>query len=332
MGGTALRQFGVESKRMNLEEYHKLWEQVKKAFDVRFCMNHENEIHLLRTMKDKSDFGDMDVLVDSSMLPNNWADVLKEEFKSAAIYNNGDCVSFDVGGFQLDIIKAARHEFDAAKFYFDDQDKGNLCGKLSRRLGLKLGHDGLSYVFRNGDQVIEEIEVTTDPKTICELLGVSYKDHMNGFDELEDMFEWVAKSPYFDPNVFAFEEMNSIARIRDKKRKTYNLFLKWIADNKDTRNWDFKFNKDKNSYLPMLFVKFPKFRYNWYMTRYKMLDRIEFKRKFNGEIVREVTGLFGKDLGEFMIANRDEFNNDYVMTQSEDAIREKIQTIWSKWA
>ena len=156
MGGTALKN--CEITRMDRNQFHDLAQKVVNNFAK---MNIRASV--IRCFKSKQDFGDIDILVESDRLPHDWINQVSNALESKEVVPNGDVVSFEADGHQVDIIKSSKEKYVFAYHYFADNDKGNFIGKLTRRMNLKYGHDGLYYVFRNGDQVIENICVTMEP-------------------------------------------------------------------------------------------------------------------------------------------------------------------------
>jgi hypothetical protein len=79
--------------------------------------------------------------------------------------------------------------------------------------------------------------------------------YKEGFDELSDIFEFVSKSPYFNPDKYKLENISSKGRVRDKKRTTYQEFLKY-CDTLTGKYW--VSNEDKTVYLEHIFFHFQK--------------------------------------------------------------------------
>ena len=336
MGGNALKQFGIETDRLPKAEYDVIVSEVVSI--IKDTLDHGGYIRKVKPIlayKNKQDFGDADILMDSEELSPCWIELLKIAFKSKAVYNNGDVCSFEYKNFQIDVIKSPIHEYDAAYSYFNFNDCGNLVGRLCHKFGMKLGHDGLTYVYREGDQVIGKIVITSEFHEVCWFLGLDYKVWQNGFDELEDMFKWVASSKYFSPDIYLFDNLNHTQRVRDRKRKTYNSFLTWCEAWKGEK---YNFNKDKTTYLPMLFEFFGPAN-GWhegfedqYMTLYMQhLKKKAMFEKYNGVMVREITGLDGKELGEFIKHLKTVMTDVIIVTQSKDRIAEMITNEWKNY-
>jgi hypothetical protein len=195
---------------------------------------------------------------------------------------------------------------------------------LAHQLGVKLGHDGLSYVWRTGTYMFREIVILKDWEKILEVLDLDPEKFYNGFDSLEQIFEYVVSSKFFNKDIFAFENMNNYARVRDKKRKTYTTFLEWIKE-KDLPNY--RRVENKSIFLPYLFSVIPGFQETYDKVNAEWYRATVYKSKFNGDIVREVTGLENKELGHFMryLREKNIFTEEYVIKNNDDVIKQLIQ-------
>jgi hypothetical protein len=117
---------------------------------------------------------------------------------------------------------------------------------------------------------------------------IRFGNFESGFDTYKEMFDYVQKSKYFNPELFKFENLNNRNRVRDKKRKVYNEFLNYIDFNK-TNELEYD----------------PKVDYPWLNDSIAEFD-IEYDRRkaireaVPGAYVMERTGLTGKDLGSLI--------------------------------
>lgn len=314
MGGKALKNY--ETKRLGVKEYIKLTYE----FEEIFCETFGFRPKLIQAYRNKKTFGDADYLIDSSKLPSNWIDVLIALFdlSKEQIVRNGDVTSIGWKNFQIDLIKT--NNIDAAYFYFSFNDLGNLIGRIFHKLGIKFGHTGLSLIIRHkdrSDHIIKEIFLTDDPKIVLDILGLSYDTWLNGFDELFDLFKFVASSKYFDSQIYLFDNRSYKNRIRDQKRPTYNKFLKWIAKNNIPSNHDFKVKTELGGYS----IRMPYYETE-VLTRFlwvkevvdQLIDDFEldlrFKEVYNGYIVSEQTGYTRKTLGAFMSKMKSKLNRE----------------------
>ena len=324
MGGSALNL--VENRRMDAAEYHLFSTNVlirlKKIFDGR-------RVDLIPAYKNKLSFGDADYIVRSDDIKENVRDLIQNEFDPIQIVKNSNVWSFDIDNFQIDVILTRSDIYDSSLNYFALNDAGNLEGKIIHKLGCKHGHAGLSYVFRDGTYEIGEILLSRNIESILEFGGweeVQIKKRLNGFDELEDIFEYISASRYFNPDIYLLDNLNHIARIRDRKRKTYQEFLKWCAANKHRLN-HYPHDKNKSVYFERINRFFPHFQGE--------LDKLNAKRelnkerhdKFNGGMIKREISLEGKDLGQFIISFKSQHKNfeDYLDNHDEAHIIKDVQ-------
>ncbi len=258
--------------------------------------------------RDKPDFGDLDILASDFPGPQP----VSETLDAIEVVNNGPVSSMGIllaeGLFQVDFIKIPKSAFDFGLRYLAFNDLGNLIGRLAHAAGFKLGHLGLFYVVRDPENpacVIDEIEVSLSWDGSLEFLGYDsawYQvEFENGFRRLEDVFQFAASSSYFDPDLYLLENISHRMRIRDKKRPTYMNFLKWLQASKCTSkfSWEDR-DRVKHRFLEKAFGFFPRFEEKYRQTLEKSKRLRQFKRKFNGKLVSEWTGLSGKALGELM--------------------------------
>lgn len=300
MGGNALKN--TTTRRYQKEEYHELAKEVKEKLTAIFP---HSQIEVIPAYANKPSYGDMDVLIDATY-PTNIADVLKNTFGYNQLVKSGSVTSFDYKELQIDLIKAAPEEFEFSLHYYSYNDMGNLLGKMAHKFGVKYGHDGVWYVMRDGDYQFKEILLTRDPQQALALLKLDYKKS-TGFQELEDMFAFVASSPFFSPYYFLLteEQKNAADRVRENKRKTYQTLLTWLEEHKDNLP-QFKPFRDKDAYLPMLFEHFQGFVDQYAQGKIqleqKRLQQAIIESKFSSQKITEWTGLEGKELGRLMTA------------------------------
>ena len=182
-------------------------------------------INTIPYIKEKQDHGDIDLIV-SSVDFNKLKTVLSKHFvvKTTAT----DMFSILYKGVQVDLIYIPERFVDYATNYFSWSDLGNLIGRLARPLGFKHGHNGLRYLLMYNTTKIKEYCLSNNFEDILNILGLNTTVYKNGFDTYKEMFDFVISSPYFDKNLFLFENLNNKNRVRDKKRKTYNMFLEYL--------------------------------------------------------------------------------------------------------
>lgn len=301
MGGNLIKHYGFEAKRLPRREYFEIVSKV----ETRLASNGLFGIDI-PTFRNKMDFGDLDFLCLNTH-NNNLKEMIKQEFSPSFIHSNGNIYSFEIDGFQIDLITVSAEEFHFAKTYFCYSDTiGNLFGRFAHKMGLKLGWEGLKYVIREehlgsdkeNSHVVSEFTLTLNPKDAWEFLGADFYQIQEGFEYIDDAFYFVLKNKYFNPDIFSFENLNHINRVRNRKRENYQKFVEYVERNKCLAG-NFQY-QEKSSYLPMIMATFPSLKREFEIQKYQYDRRENIKKKFNGEIVFILTGRTGKDLGCIM--------------------------------
>lgn len=316
MGGNALA--GLQTtRRYNKDEYFALIPEVVQLVGLSLP---GNRIEVIQAYREKETFGDMDVLIE--LLPeqlDTFRDNLCNNLNVKAIYSDGKPQNKykTIGSSSMDKVYTVAYKelqidfilvnavpveaFDAAFSYFSWNDLGNLLGRVAHSFGFKLGHAGLLYPFTVNDHNFEELLVTYDWDQILPAFGWDPERYAQGFNTTEEIFEYVASSEFFNPDIFLLENRNAKARYRDQKRQTYSDFLEWCERHK-ARLPRFSYPSTKAELLPTAFERLRlvgfKDKYEKVETRYAKY--CQFKEKFNGGLVKELTGLEGRELGSLM--------------------------------
>lgn len=313
MGGNAL---SFETKRLSKNECDAIYDHITTSL-----LNYFGDIydHILVRQVDayraKATFGDLDILVlcESTQRKKEILEFIRHELKPKEIVLNGDVVSFDVNDFQVDFILMPDVEtFYFSTCYFSWNDLGNFIGRTAHRLGFKYGHDGLKYVVRDEDDssyVISEVFLTKDHNEALEFLGFDSEVYSAGFDTPEEIFEYAASSRYFSAASFMLSNRNHVARVRDRKRKMYNMCVEYYKE---------KFGVDENTpvepldkavHLLRAFDKFPSFYAAYTNVMAKHIKNKAYKSVFNGLTVGAIYCVEGKELGVKMKILREFFES-----------------------
>ena len=249
----------------------------------------------------------------------------------ATFKKNGCCYSvlyeYKDKKFQVDFILEKEKNFEFAKHYFDYNDLGNLIGRVAHKAGFKFGHDGLWYCIREGNYKVGDICLTKDFSTALRFLGFDVGSYQYGFNSLEDIFEFVTLNPYFDPASYDLNNRSRYARIRDKKRPTYQKFLKWV----EYKKLQAKPSLDKSSWLEKADNWFLDFKSERSALLAKLERKREIKSKFNGDIIKAITSLEGKDLGRFIseFKQRSDFET-WVLASTKNEVAKEIEFQFNK--
>lgn len=358
MGGRALKN--TLTRRMTPEEFQKVGELVVEEFK-RFSggdpFAKNTYVSVVPSYFKKESHGDIDILYSNSLVLTTlgerltqWKRIIEEKFFCREWVKNSEVFSFEFRfseeqkeGFQIDLISlgnATKEDFDFALKYFSFNDLGNLIGRVSHKMGLKFGHDGLQYVFRdltNASYVVDTLEVSTDFIKTLAFLGYDPDRYLEGFETLEDIYQYAASGKFFNPEIFLLENRNYKARVRDAKRPTYTGFLAWcekeFGKEKGRDDVFFQFPEDKKFWLPRTFKWFPSFAKSYELTRIQAEKDAKRKQKFNGKLVREWTGLDGMALGQFMkhLLTNSFFYPEYLDDCSFEDIEREVRSLYNEY-
>jgi len=293
MGGRALKN--TETRRYNRDEFETVSQELLEVLRKDFM---RAELPLF--YNNKETFGDADVILSMENFKRNMRAYIEDTFEPNEIFHNGNCWSFDYKELQVDLITCAGDDFDSNFHYLAFNDLGNFIGRLAQSFGLKYGQEGLWYNHYFKNQKVGKIMVSKDYPRIFEFLGLDYSRWEQGFDDLTDIFEYAASSPYFDAESFQLKNLDRINRERNLKRASYMSLLEWIDDNASDRVY--KFEENKATYLKQTEAFFPESRLTLHIREleFKHCRKEYFKAKFSGGMLMERYGLEGKAIGEAM--------------------------------
>lgn len=330
MGGNVFKNTH-DVRRLEATEYFQMVEQIKTLLST---LGLSLEYHDVQAIYSKESFGDMDVVVNTN--DRNVIKLHKEflEGLKLPVSLNGDVLSFLYESFQIDLLFIPEESYEYACNYFAWNDLGNILGRLAKKMGVKHGHAGLFYVQRDGDVVVKEHLLSNSYYTIIDLLELDREPFDKGFTTTIEMFEWVASSPYFDPEIFKFENLNHINRVRDRKRKTYNELLTWCskfhANTKPSKEFPLKENRKE-----FVLNLFPFIANAVFQLDLEISLKRQAALKFNGKIVMQyIPDLSGKDLGAFLTyfkEKKDGFLTAYALNATEEEIKEDIISTYKEY-
>ncbi|MFB6215270.1 MAG: hypothetical protein ABEI54_05295, partial [Candidatus Bipolaricaulia bacterium] len=219
MGGNALT---VETRRVDRQEYADIQDRLIKYLA---CQLGYQDVRPIPHVHNKTSFGDLDLLV-SKPKPRDLRRTLQTDLGSREAVKNGDIISFDYRGFQVDLIHCPPKNMDMAQVYFAYNDLGMLMGMLAKRVNCKYGWDGLYYVYYSPNRERRwTILLSQNPVEIFDFLGLDYSRFFEGFDSIEAVFEYVMTSRWFDTQAYLdCEEWNHRRRKRNQKRANWQYF------------------------------------------------------------------------------------------------------------
>ena len=306
MGGNALSNTFTERK--NRADYTRIVTEVRELLEPFVYRSAD-----IPAYREKESFGDADILI----IPKVAEDLRHTFFaklvkKPNEIVKNGNVYSFDYQNFQIDLIVCDHDNYETSYNYFSYNDLGNLIGRIAHKMGLKYGHHGLSYPIKLSDsESLGDVIISTNQNEILSFFGYSYKRFTQGFNTLEDIFNFVVSSRYFNKDIFDFEELNHTNRTRNRKRKTYCEFLEWVQLQENLQQYNFATNK--REYIPYICNHFGVDIYKqWRELWGQHLVRVNSNRKFSGLEISEITGKIGEELGNIIHKFRMSFSDKLI--------------------
>jgi len=330
MGGHALK---INTVRKTTYEYNKIQSIIVPILKDRL----DTDIQIVKCYHTKTSHGDMDVLIkiDNKFYNKNinLVDFIKNTFNPNDIYNNGGVISFDYENFQIDFIPIKESNWNFAVKWFAYDPFSNITGKIAHKKGLKFGWNGLIYPFRNfNGRLSTDILISMDHKKSLEFLGYDYDRYLLGFDTLQDIFDYIVTSKYFDSTIFQMENLNQIDRKRNRKRQTYQQFLEFIKTENINKSYSFK---KKEDYILDIAEYFPESDLINKLKELEIKDgqNKEMNSKFNGKLVMTIyPDLKGKELGNMITNFMKSFDNyrDFVLQNTSEEIMNEFKIFYEK--
>lgn len=326
MGSNALKAQGAV--RVSADQYHRIKGHVMLELSV-ICDCYE-----IFAYADKETFGDIDLLIISNKSNKEILEQLRERIPFVHTYESGPVCGFgypidENSIVQVDLIRSNERYLGYNLNYLDWNDLGNLIGRVAHKFGLKHGHDGLTLpVYYDATHKLGTVTITTDHAEAIKFLGFEPFPDVD-FKDLREIFDYVVRGRYFNPDIYLLENHNHTARMRDRKRSTYNAFLEHIKG-LPPRTY-YPFNEDKSVYLPMIFSAFPESKDEFEELFFKAQMIKEANKVFNATMVIEKFGLEGKKLGEFMrfVKSRPPMNDvELVASMSKEKVIETINELY----
>jgi hypothetical protein len=186
-------------------------------------------------------------------------------------------------------------------------------GKTFHKFGCSYGWEGLYYKYRNYRGTNSaNILLTNDVRKIFEFGGYNYDRYLLGFDTLVDIFAFTINSKYFDTEMFQMENLKSIDKKRNRKRKSYHIFLEYLKEN--NINTKYPFEEDKNFYIADIDAAFPEVDLLQQLHDLQVKDEFNqaLAEKFNGNIVMQwIPELQGRELGTAIGQFKAKLGDDY---------------------
>jgi len=300
---------------------------INKSLTDEIIMMVKNEgidLFSTREFDDKLDFGDLDfyTTTDKDLNP-----IIKKLFNPIVMKSNGGTITFsykfsETQYFQIDFGHMTNLKL--GMFVKSYADIGMILGMIASHNKLKFGEAGL-FLKLNGDELNnigkttifspqEEMifKLSTDVETIVLFFGLDYLEWSTGFENMEKAYNWLSKSPFYNPKYFINGE-EKLKRHEKPKRKFMTGFEKYSEQLFKTNSHNFT-NIDIVNYVFSFFKNYEKI-----MDEIKQIietretNKIRAE-KFSGKTITN-KGLIGKEIANcfknFKIFIEDKYKNNF---------------------
>jgi hypothetical protein len=345
MGGNALKNFG--SRRVESNRARAIGAIVCEALDDMLAQDGFSlQSHLIRAYRTKVDYGDLDILlpqefvdqVGHEALVKRLQDVLggnmpfTEDYPNAPVFHTAIALE-DGGCLQVDLMPIPSENYEFAQSYYAWNDLSKTFTILARQMnGLRLGNDGLARSIKHNGRVLGSVVFTQNFDDALEFLGYDVARYHQGFDTLNDMFEFAASNPRFNTSMYQLENRNNRGRSQDKKRVTYMAFLDWMKNRKLT---EYDWSEDKTDWFEKALAHFPGAREQYQALFDRQATAQSLKQRYNGHKVSAITGLELEKLGLFMEAFKKHVGENgfatWLSSSSDAEIEGSLRAFHRKW-
>jgi hypothetical protein len=335
MGGNALKDFGI--KRLEGNDYCAASTHAEKVLTALLTdFGFTEKARLIPCWREKTSHGDVDVILPATLQEKVNRDKLIAELArrfgcNVSAKGNGPILSVTAphpeGGFyQLDLIFVREESLDFAQSFYSWGDVSTLLMRLATNMQVSIGLNGLSYNVKNGKTVLGRVMLTRDFKTALEYLHLDYGRWEEGFDNLTQVYEWFSASDAYSGHSFELDRLNPRVQKDVQKRPGYMAFLEWQKEHPEaSKRYHWK------SYVEglheHLWKNFPEAKAEYDVFFEDIARKKAAQEKFNGHMIAEVTGLLGRELGEFIVRfkagrSEHEFQAYVLNSTSEDLLRD----------
>lgn len=321
MGGSLFTQ-----KRLNSEEYFEFSKEV-----LNILAKTGKPLYIPDTFKHKDSYGDLDIL---TTLPKITNEQLIHLFGISAsdISHNSTVISFGYKGFQVDLCHFNINEYDSAKNYYRQSDCSNMIGVLTYYVaGYRFTHRGLEFPVKlSPEDSLGSALVSTNQEKILSFFDLDFQKWKTGFDDPEDLFKWIIRSNYFDPEYFKFENLNHQNRTRNRKRTTYSAFVDYLDNKSHITAGKLANMYSKTQWLHRGQLHFYDERSSWYSDYVSAVIKQRHifntaRNVFSGTDIIQLTNLNGKAVGQVIQKFKEYFLT--INCLLDDQYHEKLATM-----
>lgn len=285
------------------------------SFDDTYILNKKGFLILLNDVKEKLKESDVDFFIphyyrEQSEFENLTViikgkineDIIRKIFthKKDNYKKKGSTTVVLYKKFKLIFINIIPKNFSFATDYYRWYDFSMLIGKIFEEMCLTYTHYGLKYKrtvkIYGKNKTVGEIFLTKNFKTILNFLDLDFKQLKNGFDNKQQLFDYIHNSKFFNPDYFYVKTK------KGKKNKLYSELLFYLFKNDIKRSYlDLK--KLGRDYINLYIDKFFPEK-NFFNTLLELEKRenkiVENGYKFNERLVQNIIAIKDDELESFI--------------------------------
>lgn len=315
MGGSAI----ISSQPMDKNLYNEIVIYLKNIIKE-FKFNNSNsylksfKCNETLSLDNKIFYGDVDLVIEISDENKNpqWNEIpiiytitqIIDSFKPTVIKKNGSIYSIGVNYkdkiIQVDLNFVSPNKYDHIHTYLSYGIFGMCIGIALNKLNISYGAKGIELKI-NIDQDnsnCKYINLSSDNAKIMEFLELDYDRFKLGFKSDYDLYDFIFTSPYIQPHAFS-NKLDKISRI--ESMKDYIFPVKDIISITTVHQKAIDFFNKINEYDQCI---------------NDIIIKKNLTNKFNGNIVKRITGLKGIELGKFI--NNFKKNHDINILSKEE--------------
>lgn len=223
--------------------------------------------------KSKTLFNDLDIICDFTNAISKSEMIKYCEERSIPITINSPTVSILLDNHQVDFIETVNYDFSS--FLINYGDTIVYIKRLLKNLyhDLTINEKGLEYKVRFKSTLVT-VFITDDIYYILNLLDLDYNTYQDGFDSINEVFEWIYRSKYFNSTTMSIDFCNNKSRSRLKKRPSTKLFEDFLVSKPKKLQEQFDFEIE----LPSVLVQGK-------TIQDELQFRSDLKAKVNGGVV-----------------------------------------------
>lgn len=309
MGGRAFAESLPDAQFLRMSPA--VYKSLKAAILARLLLLFRH-VAVPREAPEKPDYGDLDFIVAEAIGEVTLddlkaalgtelaigADVATTNFAIPMPTEEGQSGIAGSAFVQVDVHKCATvDEFDRVVFFHAYGDLGMMLGLLARSYGLSLGQNGMKLVVGHAESgEPPSFFLSADMLHIMRFFALDMAPWERGFESQRDVFEWVRSSRLFHSACLR-ESARREHRRRD--RGMYHNFLAYVRELEAGGAYADVLQLSREQVIAEAKREFGKEdEYNALVLSNR--QRAHYKAVFNGHLVMEWTGLYGKAVREVM--------------------------------